>query len=119
MDDEELVCEMAKEMLTRSGHEVLLAKDGAEAVQVYNKYLNTDEMIDIIIMDLTIPGGMGGENAVQEILKLDPDAKVIVSSGYSTDPIVANYQNYGFCASISKPFRQADLLSTLSEVLMS
>jgi DNA-binding NtrC family response regulator len=68
-------------------------------------------------MDLTIPGGMGGEEAVQEIHTIDPAAKVIVSSGYSNDPIMANYQDYGFVAALVKPFQLQDLRATVRRVL--
>ena len=73
--------------------------------------------IDIIIMDLTIPGGMGGKEAVQEILKINPKAKVVVASGYSNDPVMAHYQEYGFKASIAKPFRMAELSKIINTVL--
>ncbi len=73
--------------------------------------------LDFIIMDLTIPGGMGGKQAVQEIYKIDPDAKVIVSSGNSNDPIMANYQEYGFLAAMVKPFKLQNLRAVVSRVL--
>ncbi|RLB70186.1 MAG: hybrid sensor histidine kinase/response regulator, partial [Deltaproteobacteria bacterium] len=73
--------------------------------------------IDLIIMDLTIPGGMGGKDAVQEILKINPDAKVIVASGYANDPVMAHYLKYGFKASIIKPFQLAELNKVINEVL--
>ncbi len=113
MDDESLIRELVRQMLVYLGHEVLLAKDGEEAVEVFNRQIKKDRPIDIIVMDLTIPGGMGGKDAVVEILKIDPAAKVVVSSGYSNDPIMTNYQQYGFKAAIAKPF----LLSGLKKVL--
>lgn len=60
--------------------------------------------VELIIMDLTIPGGMGGQETVKKILQLDPDAKVVVSSGYSTDPVMANFREYGFSAALIKPY---------------
>jgi len=70
-------------------------------------------------MDLTIPGGMGGEESVKEILQIDPDAKVIVASGYSNAPIMANFRDYGFMGSISKPFRVKDLIRTINDLMRS
>ncbi len=116
MDDEELVREIAKTMLTRLGHEVVLAHDGAEALNLYKEYRDSDEPIDIVIMDLTIPGGMGGEDAVKEVLTFDSGAKVIVSSGYSNDPIMANFQEYGFCAAIVKPYLLQELTKVINQV---
>ncbi len=117
MDDARFVQDIAKQMLVYLGHEVLLAADGNEAIELFNEHRKSDQPVDVIIMDLTIPGGMGGKEAVQEILKIDPAAKVIVSSGYSNDPILANYQQYGFKAAIAKPFLLADLSKAIIDVL--
>ena len=117
MDDEELVKDVAKTMLTRLGHEVVLAYDGAEALNLYKEYRDSGEPIDIVIMDLTIPGGMGGQDAVKEVLTFDSGAKVIVSSGYSNDPVMANYQEYGFCAAIVKPYQLQELTRVINQVM--
>ena len=117
MDDDEMVQDVAKLMLNRLGNEVVLASDGAEAIDLYKEAMRTDEHIQLLIMDLTVPNGMGGKEAVQEIHKLNPEAKVIVSSGYSNDPIMANYRDYGFCAAINKPFQLQDLSKILNMVL--
>ncbi|MCG2755074.1 MAG: ATP-binding protein [Desulfobacteraceae bacterium] len=117
MDDEQLVQDIAKEMLEHLGHEVLQAEDGKEAIKIFTEHRKSGKPLDVIIMDLTIPGGLGGKNAIQEILKIDPAAKVIVSSGYSKDPVMANYQQYGFKAAIAKPFLLAELNKALTDVL--
>jgi PAS domain S-box-containing protein len=117
MDDESLVRIMTQRMLEQSGHEVVLAENGAEAVQFYKESLQNGPSIDLIIMDLNIPGGMGGKDAVQEILRINPEAKVIVESGYSNDPVMANYQEYGFKASIAKPFQLVELNKIIHTVL--
>lgn len=117
MDDEEMLRNVAKAMLTKLGNTVVLAADGAEAVKCYQESMNSGNPIQLVIMDLTVPGGMGGKEAVLEIHKLNPEAKVIVSSGYSNDPVMANYKNYGFCAAISKPFQLQDLSQVLTKVL--
>lgn len=118
MDDEYIIRIMTKKMLELSGHEVLLAKNGVEAIKIYNEYLQKGSAIDVIIMDLTIPGGMGGKETVIEILKINPKAKVIVSSGYSNDPIMANCKEYGFKASLSKPFQIEEINSLISKILL-
>jgi CheY-like chemotaxis protein len=104
MDDEEIVGDIARQMLVYLGYDVVLVKDGKEAVSLYKTQLDQGERFHVVIMDLTIPGGMGGKDAVSEILAVDPEAKVIVSSGYSNDPIMAHYKEYGFSAAIAKPF---------------
>ena len=117
MDDEELVLDIAKEMLNHLGHDVLLVQNGYEAIDIYKDQLDKGDPVDVVIMDLTVPGNMGGKEAVQEILKINNDALVIVSSGYSNDPIMANYREYGFKAAIAKPFMLAELRDILISVL--
>jgi PAS domain S-box-containing protein len=117
MDDDKRIREVAKQMLTRLGHEVLLACEGNEAVTIFSELCKSDKPVDVIIMDLTIPGGMGGKEAIKEILKIDPEAKVVVASGYSNDPVMSNYQQYGFKVSIAKPFMLKELRRTLTDIL--
>ncbi|MDO9042321.1 MAG: PAS domain S-box protein [Desulfocapsaceae bacterium] len=117
MDDEEMVRDIAKAILLMLGHDVILAANGDEAVELYKKECDSGKPFDIIIMDLTIPGGMGGESAVQEILAINPEAKVIVSSGYSNDPVMAHYQDYGFSAAIVKPFEVQDIMNAINKLL--
>jgi PAS domain S-box-containing protein len=116
MDDEEIVLEAASEVLQYLGYTVTTAKDGKEALELYTKALTTDPF-DVVIMDLTIPGGMGGKEAIQELLMLDPGITAIVSSGYSNDPVMANYKKYGFKGVVTKPYTIEELSTTLSETL--
>jgi PAS domain S-box-containing protein len=117
MDDDETVRDVVTVMLVELGHATLTAVDGAEAVRLYEAAAAAGDPVDIVIMDLTIPGGMGGQEAVRRILAFDPEAKVIVSSGYSNDSIMAAYQEYGFCAAIGKPFKLEELERILSGIL--
>jgi len=117
MDDESIIRDMSKNMLERFGHEVVLAENGHEAIELYIECFKKNRPVDIIIMDLTIPGGMGGKYAVQKILKINPEAKVVVASGYSNDPVVAHYQEYGFKGSIVKPFQWKELNELINSLL--
>lgn len=117
MDDEEMVRTVTKRMLSHFGYEVILAADGQEAIRLYQEALEKGQGIDLIIMDLTIPGGMGGKEAVAKILHIDPAAKVIVASGYSNDPVMANYQEYGFLAAIIKPFQLREIQGLVQQIL--
>ena len=117
MDDDEMVATTVSLMLQELGHETVFATDGEMALNHYKAALDTAKPFDLVIMDITIPGGMGGEKAVQKVLELDPAAKVIVASGYSNDPIMANYSDYGFCAALSKPFRLEELSKTINDLL--
>ena len=117
MDDEKPIRDIAEEMLTLLGYETDCAQDGHQAI---NKYLNAKEKgtpFDVIIMDLTIPGGMGGEKTIKELLDVDPQVRAIVSSGYSSDPILANYKQYGFKGIVAKPYLMEELCSALDAVI--
>ncbi len=117
MDDDEMLLDMAKEMLVALGHEAVLAENGEKAVELYQESVNSGKLFHMVIMDLTVPGGMGGKDAVRKVLNINPDARVIVSSGYSNDPVMANYKDFGFCSTIIKPYRLQDLSDVISQVL--
>lgn len=117
MDDEEMILEMATQILEYLGHEVVTAGDGDLAVELYRQAKDQGEPFTMVIMDLTIPGGKGGQEAVKEILAFDATAKVVVASGYCNDPVMANYKEYGFSAKMNKPFMVRDLQEALAAVL--
>ena len=117
MDDDETIRELLHAELTDIGYEVELAGDGAEVLERYMKARESGNPFDAVIMDLTIPGGMGGKEAIKQLLEIDPDAKAIVSSGYSTDPVMADYKKYGFSAVVAKPYSVAQIEKTLQSLL--
>ena len=117
MDDDEMIREVVGEMLILMGYEVHFSEDGAEACSKYLESMGKKEKFDLVIMDLTIPGGMGGKDAIKEILKIDPAAKVLVSSGYSNDPVMAEFKSYGFAGVVVKPFEMNELQSLLQKIL--
>lgn len=117
MDDEEMVGAIAREMLQQMDYEVEVVKDGQAAVESYRKAMEEGRRFDLVIMDLTIPGGMGGKEAVQHIRALDRDARVMVASGYSNDPVMASYGKYGFCGAVVKPFLLQELAHSVQSAL--
>jgi len=116
MDDDDMVRILVQEMLSHLGYEMISAKDGAEAIELYKGLNDAANPFDAVILDLTVPGGMGGKDAVKEILAINPEAKVIVSSGYSNDPIMTNYVEYGFSAAVAKPYQLQELLKVINQV---
>lgn len=119
MDDDDMVREILGEMIKMIGYKTELAKNGNEAIENYVNSKNTDEPVDAIIMDLSIVGGMGGEETAQKLLELDPEAKLIITSGYSNDPVIENYKDYGFKDAIIKPYNMKELKESLQRVLRS
>ena len=117
MDDEASLRKMVGKMLGKLGYESESAKDGAEAIRMVKEAKETEKTYDAVILDLTVPGGMGGKECVKKLLEIDPEVKAIVSSGYSEDPVLANYQNYGFKGVMPKPFESHSLGKVLHEAL--
>lgn len=117
VDDEEIVREVAGEMLKTLGYDVDYASNGNEAIKRYMQALQAAEPFHAVIMDLTMPGGMGGTETVKKLREIDPDVKTIVSSGYSQDQVMANFRDFGFVGVISKPYKPSELGKTLHQIL--
>jgi PAS domain S-box-containing protein len=117
MDDEEPIREMAQMFLQRLGSEVVGTADGAAAVEAYRAAQASGRPFDVVVMDLTVPGGMGGREAMEHLLKLDPNVRAIVSSGYSRDPVLGSYRRHGFCGILPKPYGLDQLRKVIVDVL--
>lgn len=117
MDDEEMIRIAVGRMMETLGFDVLQAKNGDEVLSLLEKAEKEQIPIDLTIVDLTVPGGMGGVDTMNRILLKNPEAKVIVSSGYSGNPVMSNFAKHGFCGAVTKPYRLADLKTILAEVL--
>jgi PAS domain S-box-containing protein len=110
MDDERAILDLARESLGRFGYDVDTAVHGAEAIEKFQSAATGGRPFEAIIMDLTVPGGMGGKEAMKRLLEIDPKVRAIVSSGYSHDPVMANYKQFGFAGVVEKPY-QIDVLA--------
>jgi two-component system, cell cycle sensor histidine kinase and response regulator CckA len=117
MDDEEIIREVVGALLKHLGYSVGYARDGLETLQAYQEAKAAGEPFDTILMDLTIVDGMGGRETIERLLQLDPGVKAIVSSGYSTDPIMSRFRDYGFVAALEKPYKLNELNAVLDDVL--
>lgn len=117
MDDEESLRKVAGRVLERLGYEVGVAGDGVEAIALFRTALESEKPYDLVILDLTIPGGMGGKECIGKLREIDPGVKAIVSSGYSNDPVMSNFREYGFQGVVPKPFDRQTLGKTVYDVI--
>ena len=117
LDDEEAICTLVNCALAPLGYEVTETHDALSAIEAYENALHEGRRFDVVISDLTIPGGMGGKEAVRRLHAIDPEVKAIVSSGYHTDPVMSSYREHGFCAVIAKPYELEALGRVVAEVL--
>jgi signal transduction histidine kinase/ActR/RegA family two-component response regulator len=118
MDDEQTIAELAKEILSMLGYSVDVANEGSEAVELYRKAWKTSDLYDLLILDLTVPGGMGGKEVIEILGKSYPKIRAIVSSGYSNDPIMANHRKHGFTGVVSKPYTVQELSAAVTQALL-
>jgi len=116
MDDQEPILKMVGRIINRMGYDTVSATDGSKAVELYRDAYQSGNPFGLVILDLTVPGGMGGLKTIIELLKIDPKVKAVVSSGYSNDPIMANYEDYGFCGVVPKPYTKAQLSEVLNKI---
>ncbi len=118
MDDEKYIRDMAATILNSIGYRVITSIEGTEAIKMYKEAMESEEPFDAVILDLTVPGGMGGKETIQKLIEIDPEAKAIVSSGYSNDPVMADFKEYGFKGVIAKPYEIGELSKMLHEVII-
>ena len=117
MDDHTQILTMAGILLNDMGYQAAFASGGLQAIEMYRQAAQGGAPYDLVILDLTVPGGVGGAEALSELKKIDPDIKAVVSSGYANDPIMANYADYGFCGVLPKPYTKKDLSKLLHKTL--
>jgi PAS domain S-box-containing protein len=119
VDDEDAIRDLVEFTLTRLGYEVSQAATALQGVDLYQDKLRTGKRFDLVILDLTLPGGMGGKEALKKLIEIDPTVNAIVSSGYATDATMSRYQDFGFRGVIAKPYEAAELGKIVHEVIES
>ncbi len=117
LEDEEIVRDVLVNMLSKIGYEVTAVIDGVEAVELYKKTKDTTDPYDVVIMDLTIPGGMGGQEALGKLLEIDPGTKAIASSGYSDGSVMVDFRKHGFSGFVAKPYNIQELSTLVHELI--
>jgi CheY-like chemotaxis protein len=117
IDDDAQIREIAVNVLKTLGYKAYSANDGETAIELYQQAMDANQSFDAVILDLTIPYGMGGKETIIELKKIDPNVKAIISSGYSSDPVILEYKKYGFSGAINKPYRIEELAQIIKQVL--
>ncbi len=117
MDDEELLRDVTKALLTRLGYNAEVAVEGVEAIEMYRKAMESEKPFDMVILDLTNKVGMGGAETMAKLLEIDPAVKAIVATGYSNDPIMSNFREHGFRGALPKPFTLDQLKTALQAAI--
>ncbi len=117
MDDEHIIRDVASEILKSIGYEVEVAENGFVALEKYKDSISEGKVFDVVILDLTVPGSLGGKETLEQLLDIDPKVKAIVSTGYSNDPVMSDYKSHGFIDSVPKPYKASQLAEALSRVL--
>ncbi len=117
MDDEAMIRDLTYEIFSSLGFEVNVSSDGNEAIKLYKYAKESGNPYNLVIMDLTVPGGLGGKETMEKLLEIDPEVKAIVSSGYSTDPVMSNFAQYGFKGVITKPYNINRVVEVIQKVM--
>jgi CheY-like chemotaxis protein len=117
MDDEQIILDVTLEVLKFLGYDVMFAQDGAEAVRLYAAEKAAGVPFDVVILDLSIPEGMGGKETIAKLLEIDPAVKAVVSTGYTHDPVVQEYSRFGFSGKLAKPYKINDMKDLLENLV--
>jgi two-component system cell cycle sensor histidine kinase/response regulator CckA len=117
MDDEPHILEIERIYLERMGYEVTDARDGQEAIDAYRNAIQSGTPFDLVLLDLTVRQGLGGQAAMERMLKIDPSIKAIIASGFVDDPVIENFANYGFQGALKKPFKREEMKSLVEKIL--
>jgi CheY-like chemotaxis protein len=117
MDDEQIILDVTLEVLQFLGYEVHFARDGAEAIRMYEKEMAAGVPFDVVILDLSVPEGMGGREAVARLRAINPSVKAVVSSGYTNDPAVLDFAGHGFAGKLAKPYKINDMKAVLEQLI--
>ena len=117
VDDEEIIIDVSREVLQFLGYDAAFAKEGMAAIELYKQEKEAGRPFDLVIIDLTIPDGMGGRETIERLRSYDPGVKAVVSSGYANDPVVQDFAKYGFSGRLTKPYRINEMKALLEDII--
>ena len=116
MDDEQIILDVTLEVLKFLGYDVMFAREGAAAIELYKNEKAAGVPFDLVILDLSVPDGMGGEEAIGLLKAFDPEVNAVVSTGFSNDPVVLDFASYGFSGKLTKPYKINDMKNVLEQL---
>jgi CheY-like chemotaxis protein len=117
VDDEDIILDVSREVLRFLGYDAVFAKEGASAIEIYRQEKEAGRPFDLVIIDLTIPEGMGGRETIEKLRSYDPSVKAVVSSGYANDPVMQDFASYGFSGRLAKPYRINEMKTLLEDMI--
>ena len=117
MDDEQVILDVTNEVLRFLGYEVMFARDGVAAIDLYNQERTKGSPFDLVILDLSVPDGMGGKEAFEKLHALDPNAKIVISSGFTNDPMLTDFASFGLNGVLAKPYRITEIKTLLEKMI--
>ena len=117
MDDEQIILDVTHEVLKFLNYDVMSAKDGLTAIDLYKKEKAAGAPFDIVILDLSVPNGLGGKETIELLRNFDPAVKAVVSSGYTNDPVIQDFSHFGFCERLTKPYTINEMKNLLENVI--
>ncbi|OPY38696.1 MAG: response regulator of RpoS [Methanoregula sp. PtaU1.Bin051] len=117
MDDEQVILDVTDEVLRFLGYDVMFTRDGAAAIDLYQQEQSKGNPFDLVILDLSVPEGMGGKEAFEKLHAYDPEAKIVISSGFTNDPMLTDYASYGLAGVLAKPYRITELKALLENMI--
>jgi CheY-like chemotaxis protein len=118
MDDEQIILDVTLEVLKFLGYGVMFAREGSAAIELYKKEKAAGVPFDLVILDLSVPEGMGGKETIGLLKAFDPEVKAVVSTGFSNDPVVLDFASYGFSGKLTKPYKINDLKKVLEQFII-
>ncbi len=117
MDDDQIILDMTREILKFLDYEVMCAREGREAIDLYKKEMAAGVPFDVVILDLSVSSGLGGKETIQELRKIDPGVKSVISSGFMDDPVVQDFSGHGFNMRLTKPYKIPELQGILEQLV--
>jgi CheY-like chemotaxis protein len=119
LDDEPAICEITSILLRKLGYDAVITSKGEDSIEAYRAALEKGARFDVVILDLSVPGGLGGKEVIAALLEMDPEVKALVSSGDANDPAVSQFRDFGFTGVLMKPYTKAVLDETIKKVINS